>query len=650
MTEHEMTEHEECTRQIDRRKEPGRCTRKIAENFVKIRLVSFENWLSIAVLFGCFLLLLEISYYITPVWLDLDSSYNLQVVDLLAQGEGYASYGTLRGNGKWLFDPYITTGPAVLVPLSFVWYVTDGSVLATHLAIFFALWLYVAGLFFLLKNWSKESTLLPFALAASLSLCVEFRVAVLGEMPGLAAIVWAAWAIRSNKPVVAAVLAGLAVQMKVVLALPGISLLLIYVVWDFLRSDKIRVTKIFTCCLVFISPTILFELYRLISVGSFENYLHSVEEYRWFTSLFSVDHVGEWFAPDIIGGKISVIYKAFNAFAWIACGISLLLVLLGWVVHLDPAKSHHERQGPDREELIRASLVGLMVAALAVSVVWVTQLKVANSRLPQVVLLLFFPALMAISGYYYVHFLKFLGTRKFARICLRMVITLCTFILIAALVERAMSIHREGSLIAELFAEQKRVSDLIIAEDPKSLYVDGWFQNPNYLLLTGKQGLLAKTGEHQIMVIQKCQVVEFQKCQVVEFDKNFEQYRAECDDVLYFSTLTFVCRLPDYRSGDDRLRVVDWGPRNTRSGVVPNKQPDGNMGMWVKVDKVDRRQFGPVKIYFAGHPAIHGHFTSGEVATAAFPPRRVREPGRYEVTIEQTATGRMFHVGYFVVE
>ena len=74
------------------------------------------------------------------------------------------------------------------------------------------------------------------------------------------------------------------------------------------------------------------------------------------------------------------------------------------------------------------------------------------------------------------------------------------------------------------------------------------------------------------------------------------------------------------------------------------------MGIWVRVDKVDRRSFGPVRIYFAGYPAIHGHFRGGDIATGAFPPRRVRESGKYEVTIKQTATGRVFHVGYFIVE
>ena len=74
------------------------------------------------------------------------------------------------------------------------------------------------------------------------------------------------------------------------------------------------------------------------------------------------------------------------------------------------------------------------------------------------------------------------------------------------------------------------------------------------------------------------------------------------------------------------------------------------MGMWVKVEKVDRREVGPVKIYFSGYPSIHGHFSDGEVVTAAFPPRRIQEPGNYEVMIKQMATGDVYHVGYFVVE
>ena len=298
-----MAEYEERSR--DRSAEENiQCgaREKIVQIFVGIRSISFENWLLISILLVCFVFLLTISYHITPVLLRHDGSYNLQVVDLLAQGEGYASYGAMRGGGKWLFDYHITTGPAVLVPLSFVWYITGESVLATHLIILFTVWLYAAGLFFLLRNWSTDYALLPFALATGLSLlCVGVRVdEVLGEMPAAAAIVWAAWGIRRNKPVVAAVLAGIAVQMKVLFLLPAISLLLIYAVWDFMSDGRIRFMKIFACCLVFISPTLLFELYRFISVGSVENYLHSVEGFLAFSARFGVE---EWFASDIIGKK-----------------------------------------------------------------------------------------------------------------------------------------------------------------------------------------------------------------------------------------------------------------------------------------------------------------------------------------------------------
>lgn len=637
-----MAEHEESPRDRSTgEKNRSDAREKIVEILMKIRSISFENWLSISILLGAFFLLLTISYHITPVFLRYDGSYNLQVVDLLAQGEGYASYGALRGGGKWLFDPHVTTGPAVLVPLSFVWYMTGESVLAAHLTILFTLWLYAAGLFFLFRNWSTESTLLPFALAVGLSsLCVGIRVdEVLGEIPGLAAVVWAAWAVRRNKPVVAAVLAGFAVQMKVLFLLPGISLLLIYAVWDFMSNDRIRFMKIFTCCLVFISPTLLFELYRFISVGSVENYLHSVEELLAFTARFSV---GQWFASDVIGKKISVIYESLPDPAWMACGLTLLVGLLSFVFHIGPEKIRYENQSTSGEELIRMSLVGLMVAGLVVFVMWVTQIRISNHRLSTVVLLLFLPAFMAVCGYYHIRLLRFFDGRKSARVCLRTLITLCAASLIVAFVERAVDIYRENSHRVELSAEQKRVSDLILAETSTSLYVDGWHQNPDHLLLTGNQGVPAKTGENQIMVIQKYQTVDLQK--------SFEEYKDECDDVLYFSTLTLVCRLPDDRSEDDRLHVVDWGPRNTRAGVVPNKQLGGYMGMWVRVDKVDRRQFGPVKISFSGYPSVHGHFSTGEVVTGAFPPRRIREPGEYEVTLEQTATGRVFHVGYFVVE
>ena len=67
---------------------------------------------------ACVLLLLEVSYKSVSVPIDYDEAYNLQVVDLLAKGQGYASYGALKGSGPWLFDPHITTGPVILGPLA----------------------------------------------------------------------------------------------------------------------------------------------------------------------------------------------------------------------------------------------------------------------------------------------------------------------------------------------------------------------------------------------------------------------------------------------------------------------------------------------------------------------------------------------------
>src|SRR3569623_2319661 len=50
--------------------------------------------------------------------LGYDEAYNLQVVGNLVHGHGYATNGTLYGDGtsREAFDPAITTGPTLLVP------------------------------------------------------------------------------------------------------------------------------------------------------------------------------------------------------------------------------------------------------------------------------------------------------------------------------------------------------------------------------------------------------------------------------------------------------------------------------------------------------------------------------------------------------
>ena len=58
--------------------------------------------------------------------LEFDEAYNLQVVASLARGWGYASFGAMQGTEGFLFDPYISTGPVVVLPGVLPWLAGGG--------------------------------------------------------------------------------------------------------------------------------------------------------------------------------------------------------------------------------------------------------------------------------------------------------------------------------------------------------------------------------------------------------------------------------------------------------------------------------------------------------------------------------------------
>ena len=42
-------------------------------------------------------------------------------------------------------------------------------------------------------------------------------------------------------------------------------------------------------------------------------------------------------------------------------------------------------------------------------------------------------------------------------------------------------------------------------------------------------------------------------------------------------------KLPASTADLTELKVINWGPQSAPVGTVPNKQPDGNMGIWIQV-------------------------------------------------------------------
>jgi hypothetical protein len=92
-------------------------------------------------------------------------------------------------------------------------------------------------------------------------------------------------------------------------------------------------------------------------------------------------------------------------------------------------------------------------------------------------------------------------------------------------------------------------------------------------------------------------------------------------------------------------KMLNWGPRASVVGAVPNKQPDGSMGIWIKVD--DTEGLGDAQVVFDGHK-IKKTIINKKLITAAIPSWLLDEMGNKEVLIMDISTGKEYQVGMFV--
>lgn len=105
------------------------------------------------------------------------------------------------------------------------------------------------------------------------------------------------------------------------------------------------------------------------------------------------------------------------------------------------------------------------------------------------------------------------------------------------------------------------------------------------------------------------------------------------------------------RSVDSRavnpMQVTDWGPRRTAVGVVPNVQPDGDMGVWVRLSSPPCQSHPNLSV--AGVPARIVVF-SEDLLTAAVPPIVVMTPGEKHVRVSCDLPQSTYLVGTLTVE
>lgn len=95
------------------------------------------------------------------------------------------------------------------------------------------------------------------------------------------------------------------------------------------------------------------------------------------------------------------------------------------------------------------------------------------------------------------------------------------------------------------------------------------------------------------------------------------------------------------------LEVINWGPQSAIIGSIPNKQPDGSIGLWIKVSSTEGLM--DAQVIFDGKPAKTTSIQN-KLITAAIDPEQIKVSGEKNIYLKQAKTGELFFIGVFNVD
>ncbi len=411
--------------------------------------------------------------------LEYDEAFNMTVAENFGERFFYGTNGALgQPIGVPLaFDPYITTGPTLLVPAAVMWRLFGGAVWAIRLVpvVFFVL--YLAGAWSatrgLVGRWYRLLVLVgPFALVVPMAFehAAFVPTRLVGETAAAAMILWGMLLAERGRLWWGGVLVGLAVQTKYVAVIPAAVVVLVMVVVIISRSRKGAVRN----CSLWVAgaalPTLLFELSRLLTLG-WHDYRANLD--ATFSYSRSVAQVGDKGTSDAMD-KLTSLGNMFETHSFLILGILVfVLVAVASFAVVTPATPTMETA----RRWTMSIVVSSTVLAGGVSLLfWLLVVQERSGRHALPGLLLLFPGLALFLG----HLVQSIEPRWFARIPIAGALFVASgFLVVDSAIKSVNGLGRDSIL-----DEQVRVADLLVKSGTPSLDVDGWWQRPEFQILT----------------------------------------------------------------------------------------------------------------------------------------------------------------------
>ncbi|SEB93886.1 hypothetical protein SAMN04489806_2177 [Paramicrobacterium humi] len=299
---------------------------------IRTRLVGVILWLLFATVIAVQLWVVIPGVFVMRLWED--EAFNLTVPLNLLAGHGYTSDGTLSGSALSTFDPRISTGPVVLLPITLVIALGADPVIGGRLVILGFYIALLAGLWILGNRIGGRGTTTG-RLAGLIAVCVplgwntwasaspiQSPVDILGEVPSAALLIWAI-VVFKERPWLAGLFIGLAMQTKLVAALgaPAIA------VGVFLTSTGAfwpRAKRVLLCAVVAVVPSALYELWKLVTLGP-AGYWSNLREFYWF---FKTG--GQKITPVPPAAKADALFTTWFSPIWLTvlCFVIVLVVFV----------------------------------------------------------------------------------------------------------------------------------------------------------------------------------------------------------------------------------------------------------------------------------------------------------------------------------
>lgn len=295
-----------------------------------------------------------------------DEAFNLTVPLNLLRGLGYTSDGTLSGSHLAPFDPRISTGPVVLLPVTAALITGADMVLAGRSVMLLFYAAFLAGLWLVGRRiggrWAGlVAMMVPLALDTNLRPSpLQGPADILGEIPAAALLVFALATFRS-RPWLAGLFLGLAVQSKTIalLAVPALLLAVFFSEPD--QSLLQRLRRVLPTLGTAVIPTALFELWKLIALGP-AGYRRNTHQFVDF--LFSGGQTGvsarpvEKLTALLLDWRLPLAAMALIAVTAIAVGVCAVAVLRRGGALPDAVGARTPRR--DLAVLLGASVLGLL--------------------------------------------------------------------------------------------------------------------------------------------------------------------------------------------------------------------------------------------------------------------------------------------------